>query len=256
VKNGKKKFDVSVIILAAGLGTRMKSSKAKVLHEIFGVPMITHVVRTAKKIAGDNVVLVIGNQAEQVRKVVSGSGKLRFALQKKQLGTGHAVLCAIPCLPEYIEQIVVLSGDVPLISADTILHLLDDHINASRDVSLLAVEVKEPKGYGRVILDENRNLIGIVEESDATCQQKLIKLINTGIYCVKKDFLTEALHQVKADNAQGEYYLTDIIGIAYKERKKVGALIGSDPEEVIGVNTREDLLAVERVMRARLRNIS
>ena len=182
---------VAVIILAAGMGTRMKSSKPKVLHEILGKPMVMYVVKTANKVAGSNVILVVGNQAEKVREALSKDDELIFALQEKQLGTGHAVLCALPYIPEYIEQVVILCGDVPLLSSDTVMRLLDDHIRKNRDVTLLAVEVDNPEGYGRVLFDKNMDVFGIVEEADASEKQKKIKIINTGIYSVKKKFLID-----------------------------------------------------------------
>ena len=240
---------VAVVILAAGMGTRMKSSKPKVLHEILGKPMVMYVVKTANKVAGSNVILVVGNQAEKVREALSKDDELIFVLQEKQLGTGHAVLCALPYIPEYIEQVVILCGDVPLLSSDTVMRLLDDHIRKNRDVTLLAVEVDNPEGYGRVLFDKNMNVFGIVEEADASEKQKKIKIVNTGIYSVKKKFLIDSLHKIKSDNAQGEYYLTDIIEIGYLGKKVVGAMIGTDCEEVVGVNNDKELIAAENIMR-------
>ena len=246
----------AVVILAAGLGKRMKSGKAKVLHEILGKPMIMYVVETANRIAGNNVVLVIGNQADKVREVVSESAEVIFALQKDQLGTGHAVSCALPYLPDHTQEVVVLCGDVPLLTFETVMRLIKDHVKAKRDISLLAVEIDNPKGYGRVLFDKNRNVSGIVEEADASAEQKRIKTINTGIYCIKKEFLFDSLQKVKSDNIQGEFYLTDIVKIGYREGKVVGVIIGGDGEETIGVNNRHDLMTVENIMRNRLRNIS
>ncbi len=254
--------NVAVVILAAGLGTRMKSGKAKVLHEILDQPMVAYVAETAGKVAGDNIIFIIGNQAEKVRQVVSDScmqrlGFLpRFALQEEQLGTGHAVLCALPEIPACAEDVVILCGDVPLLTAATLSHFLTDHTKTGRDISLLAVQLDKPKGYGRVLMDENENVLGIVEEADATDEQRKIKTINTGVYCVKKQFLTEAVRKIRADNAQGEFYLTDIIEIGYREGKRIGSLIGNDPDEVLGVNTPQDLTLVENIMRHRLGKIS
>ncbi len=246
----------AVVILAAGMGKRMKSGKAKVLHEILGKPMIIYVVETANRIAGNNVVLVIGNQADKVREVVSESAEVIFALQKDQLGTGHAVSCALPYLPDHTQEVVVLCGDVPLLTFETVMRLIKDHVKAKRDISLLAVEIDNPKGYGRVLSDKNGNVSGIVEEADASAEQKRIKTINTGIYCIKKEFLFDSLQKVKSDNIQGEFYLTDIVKIGYREGKVVGVIIGGDGEETIGVNNRHDLMTVENIMRNRLRNIS
>lgn len=246
----------AIVILAAGLGKRMKSGKAKVLHEILGKPMIMYVVETANRIAGNNVVLVIGNQADKVREMVSESAEVIFALQKDQLGTGHAVSCALPYLPDNTQEVVVLCGDVPLLTFETVMRLIKDHVKAKRDISLLAVEIDNPKGYGRVLFDKNRNVSGIVEEADASAEQKRIKTINTGIYCIKKEFLFDSLQKVKSDNVQGEFYLTDIVKIGYREGKVVGVIIGGDGEETMGVNNRHDLMTVENIMRNRLRNIS
>ena len=178
--------NVAVIILAAGLGTRMKSNKAKVLHEILGVPMVFYVIETARQIAGNDIILVIGHQAPIIRKMVSAKAQVTFALQEKQLGTGHAVLSAMPFLPGHVEDVVILCGDVPLLTSKTVIQFIHDHKTAKRDISILAVEMDQPKGYGRILIDENNNVSGIVEEADASAQQKPIKRINTGIYCAKK----------------------------------------------------------------------
>jgi UDP-N-acetylglucosamine diphosphorylase/glucosamine-1-phosphate N-acetyltransferase len=248
--------NVAVIILAAGMGTRMKSDKAKVLHKILGKPMVIYVVQTAKRVVGNNVILVVGNQADKIREIVSENNELIYAIQKDQLGTGHAVLCALPYIPEHIEEVVILCGDVPLLSSDTVVRLIDDHIKAKRDISLLAVDVDDPTGYGRVILDEDLRVSKIVEEADATDEQKKIKTINAGIYCVKKEFLLNSLGKIKSDNAQAELYFTDIVEIGYREKKVVGVLASRDYEEVIGVNTCQDLIAVEAVMHKRSGKIS
>ena len=248
--------NIAVIILAAGMGTRMKSGKAKVLHKILGKPMVMYVVETAKRVVGNNVILVVGNQADKVREIVAENNELIYVTQKDQLGTGHAVLCALPYIPEHIEHVVILCGDVPLLSSDTVIRLIDDHIKAKRDISFLAVEVDNPTGYGRVILDEDLHVSQIIEEADTTDEQQRIKTINTGIYCVKKNFLLTSLWKIKSDNAQSELYFTDIVKIGCKEKKVVGVLVGRDSEEVIGVNTYEDLITAEAIMHKRLGKIS
>ena len=242
---------VAVVILAAGLGTRMKSNKAKVLHAVCGKPMVRYVVETAQKVAADNVVLVVGHQADEVRRTVSQQGRFYFALQTQQLGTGHAVLCALPYIPDFCREVVILCGDVPLIRADTIEALIGSHLAENRDVSVLAVEMANPTGYGRILLDVNGRVQAIVEEADASTEQKRIRLINTGIFCVKKEFLVEALPQIKSDNSQSEIYLTDIIEIAYLNRKHIGAVTGDNPIEVTGINTIEQLKSVEQAMKNR-----
>ena len=142
---------IAVVILAAGLGTRMKSNKAKVLHKICGKPMVNYVVETARRVAGANVVLVVGNQADKVRQTVSNIGSFSFAYQEAQMGTGHAVLCALPHIPEHCREVVILCGDVPLIKADTIKALIKSHAAEKRDISVLAVELEDPTGYGYVV---------------------------------------------------------------------------------------------------------
>ena len=242
-------LEIAVVILAAGLGTRMKSNNAKVLHEVCGKPMINYVAETARKIAGDNVVLVVGHQADKVRETVSKLGAFSFADQKEQLGTGHAVQCALPYIPDHCREVVILCGDVPLIKADTVRALIKSHAGERRDISVLAVELEDPTGYGRILLDENRRVQGIVEESDASSQQKRIRLINSGIFCVKKDFLLRAVPQIKSDNAQGEIYFTDIMEIAYNEKRQIGVVVASKHLEVTGINTIEELKKVECAMK-------
>ena len=240
--------DVGIIILAAGLGTRMRSDKAKVLHEVCGKPMIEHVVQTAAHVAGSNIVVVVGHQADRVKAVIDHIASVGYALQKEQLGTGHAVQCALPHLATTVTDVVILCGDVPLIRSETIDHLVASHIDAKRDVSLLGVKVEDPTGYGRVILDSQGNLSAIVEEADADESQKKIKLINTGIYAVKREFLETALPKLSTDNAQGEVYLTDIIGIGYEQGESIGICIGDDSNEIVGVNSRDDLQLAEKLM--------
>jgi UDP-N-acetylglucosamine diphosphorylase/glucosamine-1-phosphate N-acetyltransferase len=245
------KSTVGIVILAAGLGTRMKSDKAKVLHEVCGRPMIEHVVERAVDVAGSNVVVVVGHQAETVKQVVGRSFKVRFALQAKQLGTGHAVLCAMPELPNEVEQVVILCGDVPLIRSATIRDLVRHHEDQKRDLSLLAVHMQDPTGYGRMISDAGRNLMGIVEEADASVKEKKITLINTGIYAVRRPFLSEALPQIGSDNAQNEIYLTDIVTIGHRQNKSVGMVVGQDSSEIIGVNSPVELQIAEKTMKHR-----
>jgi UDP-N-acetylglucosamine diphosphorylase/glucosamine-1-phosphate N-acetyltransferase len=240
--------NVAVIILAAGLGTRMKSDLAKVLHPILDQPMLRYVLATASCIVADNIVVVVGHQADEVKRVCSQSPGIRFALQEKQMGTGHAVLSAMPQLADNVEDVIILCGDVPLLKEKTVRLLLDDHRKNKRIVSLLAVEIDQPRGYGRVIIDDQRNLSRIVEEADATAAEKEVKLINSGIYCVDRRFLDESLAQITPDNAQGEFYLTDIIGIGYQANKKIGVMVGDDDMEVSGVNSIDDLKFVEKFM--------
>jgi bifunctional UDP-N-acetylglucosamine pyrophosphorylase/glucosamine-1-phosphate N-acetyltransferase/UDP-N-acetylglucosamine pyrophosphorylase len=158
----------------------------------------------------------------------------------------------LPHIPDHCREVVILCGDVPLIKADTVSALIKSHAAEKRDISVLAVELADPTGYGRILLDENRRVQGIVEESDTTGQQKRIRLINTGIFCVKKDFLLQAVPRIKSDNVQGEIYFTDIVEIAYAAKKHIGVTIGGNPLEVTGINTIQELKRVERTMKSPL----
>lgn len=245
---GPDKNRVAAVILAAGLGTRMKSSKAKVLHEIGGRPMITYVVHTARCIAGNNVILVVGDQADTVKAVVAKSADIAYALQDKQLGTGHAVRCALPQIPPETKEVVILYGDVPLLRPDTIERLVYEHRLNKNQVTVLAVEMQDPTGYGRILCDAKGRFCEIVEQADASETQKKIKLINTGIYCVQRRFLAQALARIKTDNKQKEFYLTDIIGLGYLSGKKIGFVVGKESDETTGINTPKDLAKVENIM--------
>jgi len=243
--------NIAIIILAAGLGTRMKSDMAKVLHPILGVPMICHVLETAYSVADRDVIAVVGHQADRVQEACQKFKSVSFALQSEQNGTGHAVLCAMPAVPESVQYVVILCGDVPLLKAETINNLVQDHVQGDRDLTLLAVELTNPTGYGRVLMNADRQLKKIVEEADADEVEKAICLINSGIYCVSRPFLAASLMKLTPDNAQGELYLTDIIEVGYRWGKHIGVLVGPDPDEVTGVNTIEHLKGVETLMVAR-----
>lgn len=238
---------VAVIILAAGMGTRMKSEKAKVLHEIAGKSMISYVLDAALGVTScENIVVVIGCQADAVRAEVLKKGNVAFAHQQQQLGTGHAVLCALELIPDHIRDVVILCGDVPFISQKTIKALISKRREGGVSVSLLTVKLTSPTGYGRIIFDHDDKVARIVEESDANEVEKTINIVNAGTYCVEKKFLAWSLTQIKSDNKQKELYLTDIVGIAGKTEKPAGALIIEDALEVMGVNSLHDLECAER----------
>lgn len=243
--------DIAVIILAAGKGKRMKSAMAKVLHAVAGRPMILHVIDTAVAVAGSNIVVVVGHQSEKVKETVCAHVKAVFSYQSEQCGTGHATQCALPYLPESPGTTVILCGDVPLITAATIRRLIEEHRQNGNDATLLAVSVENPFGYGRVIRNENGSVEAIVEETDATDDERQINLINSGIYCVNRGFLERALSQLKSANAQQELYLTDIIRIGRLSGKQIGLVVLQDSMEVMGINTIEDLQRVEALMKRR-----
>ena len=245
-----------MIALAAGLGKRMKSEKAKVLHEIAGKPMILHVMETAAEIAGDDVIIVIGHQANKVKQTVSPLYNPIYVVQEEQLGTGHAVLTALPFIPDHVERIIILYGDVPLLTVAVIKKLISFHQENQCDISTLAAKSPDPKGYGRILFANNGRVKKIVEEADATSEEKKIDIVNTGIYCVERRFLMDAAPKLKPENAQKEYYLTDIIEIAHKEKYISQAFITEKIEETCGINSREELLLAEASLKKRRDEIS
>ncbi len=225
----------------------MQSDCAKVLHEIAGVPMIRYVVQAALAVV-DDVVVVIGYQAEAVRKVLAPYPTLGFAVQKEQLGTGHAVLCAMPEIQPRIQDVLVLCGDTPLIKATTVRRLVDEHKIRESDLTLLTTRLAKPSGYGRIIVDGQGKLMRIVEEADASESEKKVGVVNTGTYCIHMPFLEKALSDLKNDNAQEEFYLTDVVEQAYRMGRSAVMLEIDSSTEVIGVNTKAELAEAERLL--------
>lgn len=240
----------AVIILAAGKGTRMKSEKAKVLHEVGGRPMLSYAIERAKEAGAARTVVIIGHQAEKVREAIPDEGVV-FVEQKEQLGTGHAVMQAEKALKGFKGDILILSGDVPLITADTIRGLMGSHLEGKATLTVLTAEPDDPYGYGRIITDNKGRIKKIVEEKDATSKERSVREINTGIYCVGSDFLFKALKKVEPKNVQKEYYLTDIVGIAVSEKKTVSTFKAREFKEVMGINSRIELAEAECIMRTK-----
>ncbi len=243
--------EVGVVVLAAGKGTRMKSDRAKVLHPVNGQSMIVHVVDCAVTVSGANVVVVVGHQAEQVKDEVARAYHVEFAVQRALLGTGDAVKAALPHLAKGVGHVVVLCGDVPLIRAKTVERLVGFHLNNENSLTALAVKVDDPAGYGRMILDGQNKLMSICEEADASMEEKKITLVNSGIYCIERRFLASALNRLNRENAQNEYYLTDLVKIGATDGVKMGVLTADDSREVLGVNTLVQLKEADRLCRQR-----
>jgi len=242
---------ITAIILAAGMGTRMKSDLVKVLHPVAGIPMLLYPLKAAKEIGCSRIVMVVGHQKDKVEEVVKNE-KVSFAYQEEPLGSGHAVMAAGNCFEDFEGDVLILCGDVPLINPHTLESFISNHEKNSCVVSVLSIVLDNPYGYGRIVRDSNGCFTEIVEEKDATDEQRKISEINTGIYCCKASFLFEALKNVKTDNKQGEYYLPDIVSIAVGSGQKVQAIETEDPLEVKGVNDRVDLSEVEKEMRKRI----
>jgi UDP-N-acetylglucosamine diphosphorylase/glucosamine-1-phosphate N-acetyltransferase len=235
------------LILAAGKGTRMKSDLAKVLHMLNGRPLLYYSIAAAKEAGAEKIVAVIGHQADKVREEFADSSCI-FVEQNPQLGTGHAVLQAKDLLADYKGLTVILCGDVPLLKVATIKYLIDNHLTAKAVVSVLTTIPPPPHAYGRIVKDDQENVLKIVEHKDATEDEKKIGEINTGIYCVDTKFLFSALGKVTNHNQQHEYYLTDIVEIAVREGQRVKSFIASDYVEVMGINTLEELARAEKYL--------
>jgi len=231
---------VFAVIMAAGKGTRMKSEKAKVLHEIAGKPLLAHVLSTLEELGVDHATVVVGHQAEAVRQVCR-SFPVETVLQKEQLGTGHAVEQARPLLEGKKGWTLILSGDVPLLRATTLRALLDKARQSSAGAVVLSAVTEDPAGYGRILRGPDGGVRGIVEEKDATARQKTIREYNTGTYCFDNSLLWPILRGLDRDNAQGEFYLTDVIKKLVEEGHRVEGVICEDEREVQGINTLKDL---------------
>ncbi|WP_018663660.1 bifunctional UDP-N-acetylglucosamine diphosphorylase/glucosamine-1-phosphate N-acetyltransferase GlmU [Heyndrickxia acidiproducens] len=238
------------VLLAAGRGTRMKSKLYKVLHPVCGKPMVMHVVDAISQLNMKKTVTVVGHGAEDVRAQLEG--RTDFVLQQEQLGTGHAVLQTEPVLGKENGVTLVVCGDTPLLQAQTLEALLQEHESRQAKVTILTAQASDPTGYGRIIRNESGLVDKIVEHKDATAEERNIKEINTGVYCFDNQALFKALKQVTNDNAQGEYYLPDVVGILTARGETVVAYQTESLEETLGVNDRVQLAEAEKMMRKRI----
>jgi len=238
---------LSTLILAAGEGTRMRSSTPKVLHPIAGRPLVEHAVRAAAGLGPQHLVVVVGHARDAVRAELGRVGEalgreVRTAVQEEQKGTGHAVSCALAELPAGLTGTVLVSyGDVPLLDTETMGALLAEHEKAGNAVTVLTADVADPTGYGRIVRGEDGLVTAIVEHKDASPEQRAITEINSGVYAFDAAVLIDGLSRLSTDNAQGELYLTDVLGIAREDGKGVGALVVADPWVTEGVNDRVQL---------------
>ena len=241
------------MILAAGEGTRMKSDMAKVLHEINGRTMIEHVLEALGEVSPSKTVVVVGHQADAVIEKLSGDDikfeGLGFALQSERLGTGHAVMQAKPALEDFAGTIMVLTGDTPLLEKSTLAGFLRFHRESGASATVMSARVEDATGYGRIIRDDSDDLLGIVEHKDATEEERLIGEYNSGMFCFESDILFPALERVDTANVQGEYYLTDIMGILRSDGLRVAVFEIDNSDEVMGINDRDQLALAERMMK-------
>jgi UDP-N-acetylglucosamine pyrophosphorylase len=239
---------LAVIILAAGKGTRMNAlDKAKVMFEISGVPMIDYVVRQAESLESNRIVVIVGFQREAVMEHLRNrfGTLLEYAHQEQQLGTGHAVMQAESVLQDFHGDVLILSGDVPLLRTETLRTFVEEHRLSNAVLSVLSVDAPNPIGYGRIVRDTHGNFERIVEQKDASEAERAITEINSGIYLVRSDALFTALQKVSNSNTQGEYYLTDIVSILWASGEAVSARKSLAFDEVQGVNTPEHLRAAQ-----------
>ncbi|MFL6215111.1 MAG: bifunctional UDP-N-acetylglucosamine diphosphorylase/glucosamine-1-phosphate N-acetyltransferase GlmU [Blastocatellia bacterium] len=250
-----------VMIMAAGLGTRMKSRRAKVLHEIAGLPLVAHVLRAAFKLAPEAVFTIVGHQADEVERAVrdeaarlvergAAQTELQFVLQAEQRGTGHAVMAAREQLKGRKGPLILLAGDGPMIKAETLRRLAETHKAEGNAATVLTVEMDDPTGYGRIIRDAQGRFSRIVEQKDGSPDELAVREVCVSIYCFEVDRLLAALDHLKTDNAQGEYYVTDVPAILLEQGERVGVFCHDNPEEVPGINTRVELAELDRRLRA------
>ena len=247
--DGEEQYVITVI-MAAGKGTRMKSNKSKLVHKIYDKELVKRVVELAKKVGTDEIITVVGYMKEQVQDVLKD--EVKYAYQEELLGTGHAVMQAAEYLKGKKGKVVILYGDVPILRPETLENLILKSFKNKEYATLLTAIYENPTGYGRIIRDEGGNIKAIIEEKDASIEEKQIKEINSGIYCFDIEELVSALKHIKPNNAQGEYYLTDVIKIMNDKGLKTGALIVEDNTEILGVNDRAQLELLTRVLRMRI----
>lgn len=243
--------DLHVVVLAAGKSTRMKSVRPKVLHDLAGRMLIEHVLHTARQLSATSTTLVIGHAADEVRSALAGWPDLQFAIQSPQLGTGHAVLQTEALLASKKGTVLLLYGDVPLLTPGTLQRLLETHRQAKAAATILTTELPDPYGYGRIVRGEDGTITRIVEERDASSEQRNIREINSGIYALSLHGLFETLHRLATDNAQGEYYLTDLVALYHQEGRVVEGLCVESADELRGINSRIELADMARILRER-----
>jgi len=256
VKRGKSLEGIATIVLAAGKGTRMKSDLVKVLHPLLGVPMLSYPIDLSlNRIKAEKTIVVVGHQADRIKGMFKDP-RIHFAIQEDQLGTGHAVLQATPFLKTFVGTVLILCGDVPLVKAETLYSFIDAFRENDTTLSVLTALVENPSGYGRIIRNPQGWLERIVEEKDASKEERLIREINTGIFCVESPYLIDSLSKIGKGNAQGEYYLTDLVQIAWDRGLRCSAHMVADTLEVMGINTRVDLaIAHEALRQEKLRDL-
>lgn len=238
------------IIMAAGMGTRMKSEMPKVIHRICGKPIVSYVIDEAKKAGADSVCTIVGHKADMVKDVVGDV--CDYALQAEQKGTGHAVMQAIDAIKSSNGEVVILNGDIPLITSKSLIDAIEYHRNNKNNATVITATLDNADGYGRIVRDSDDSVLKIVEQKDATDEEKKINEINSGMYVFDAESLLYALEKLTPNNAQGEYYLTDTLEILLNAGKKIGGYIIDDNDEIRGINDRVQLNEAEKIMQSRI----
>lgn len=238
----------SVIILAAGQGLRMRSSLPKVLHPIGGIPMVAHVIQAVRDLKPQKIVIVYGHKGEQLKEALAQQSDITFAEQKTQQGTGHAVLQALPFVAS--EKVLILCGDAPLVKPESLQAFIQTVEAKNAQLGFVTANAYPPTGFGRIVRDKNGRMLRIVEEKEATSEEKKITEINTGIFWVATQKLNEWLPRLTADNAQKEYYLTDIVSLALQENADIATMLLSSSTEALGINDKQQLATMERIFQA------
>jgi bifunctional UDP-N-acetylglucosamine pyrophosphorylase / glucosamine-1-phosphate N-acetyltransferase len=245
--------ELAAVVLAAGLGTRMRSRIVKVLHPLAGRPMIAWVLAAVRGVGAGRVVCVVGYQRERVESALASVPGVEFALQAEQLGTGHALQCAAPALAAFEGDVLVACGDTPLLTDATLRAVVDAHRRHEAPATLLVAELEDPSGYGRVVTDREGHVTAIVEERDAGTSERAIRLVNTGVYCFRWPAVRALLDRLAPENAQGERYLTDVMGMLSRAGTPARTVAVADPVELTGINDRVQLAAAEGILRDRIR---
>lgn len=243
---------VAAIILAAGQSTRMKSDLPKILHEVCGRPMLSYVIDACRGAGATKIVLIVGFGKEQVIQHYGQERDLVFVEQKQRRGTAHAALCAEPELKGFKGQVLIIAGDMPLVREKTLQELLNEHQTTGDAVTLATSILDDPAGYGRIVRDSAGRLAGIVEHNDCTPEQRKIREVNPSYYCFDGVKMFDILHRVKADNAKGEYYITDSVRIALDAQWGAGAIPAVAAEDATGINSRHELALVSQMMQRRI----
>jgi len=239
---------VTAVILAAGKGTRMRSARHKVLHEVCGITLLECVIEAVQNAEIPEIMVVVGDKKEEVKDSLKGVS-VKIVEQREQLGTAHAVLSASHLLSGITDVVMVLNGDAPLVKTQTLKRLIAAHREADADLTLLTAFLDRPEGYGRILRDAHRRIKGIIEESEASAEELQIKEINVGMYAFKVKSLLEGLSEIAPRNKKGEFYLTDIISIFYRKGKKIEGLESINTTEVLGINTQGELASVNQIRR-------